>query len=129
MNDDEITYVPRFKTLVVGTVVFIGLFVIIVLVLCGNIDENKKQIKELQAENNQLEEKIQKYEESGGILKPCPFCGSTDVELIEETYQVKCNNCLFVAPVLLDEFGRPDKNRNTKIDAINNWNAFIVNAD
>ena len=87
------------------------------------------QINDLQKENEELQSKIDAYEEYDGKLKPCPYCGSTDVEVVHGLYyQASCNNCFFYAPVPLDESGSRI-GATTEFDAINMWNNIEISVD
>ena len=86
--------------------------------------------KSLTNEIDELQNKIQTYESNDCKIQPCPFCGSTDVELIDGIYyRGRCNNCYFSAPAMLDKNGHIDEERNTKIDAINLWNSIEISVD
>lgn len=51
-------------------------------------------------------------------LKPCPFCGSTSIEIVQygkNDYQAFCRNCyVTTAPVLGVEEAEKDWNRRVK---------------
>ena len=109
-------------------IVSIVLILFLVLLMAFKHGEQANQINDLQKENEELQSKIDTFEKNNGGMNPCPFCGSTDVEINDIVYyQGECNNCHFRAPVLLDENGHVDTKRNTKIDAINYWNSITVN--
>jgi uncharacterized protein YxeA len=87
------------------------------------------QINDLQKENEELQSKIDAYDKFGGKLKPCPYCGSTNVEIVRGLYyQVSCNDCFFFAPVPLDESGSRIR-ETTELDAINLWNSLEISVD
>lgn len=61
-------------------------------------------------------------------LKPCPFCGSSDISVLRygpwSNYYAQCNNCYIAAP-------DPSLTNLTEKEAINFWNKrdnFLLNA-
>lgn len=70
-------------------------------------------------------------------VKPCPFCSSHDVELIEHTTSFKCGtstvsyiqckDCGSKGPELVSVSHDGEKHKNTKKESYKNWNRRFDN--
>jgi Lar family restriction alleviation protein len=63
---------------------------------------------------------------SSGITKPCPFCGSLDLSVIQALYgddrPVEEDRCWWVVCKSCGAGGEDDNVENAKVKAVQNWN-------